>query len=125
MTNQSPPDEQEKNGTPPLSGVDLILKERGSTYGDSGVNLACMAAMWEAFCTGRIESPANREFNKIDYPNFAAHEMAIVMILGKIARIATGKAHADNYDDLIGYAKIAKQHAIKKVEENGTAESAS
>lgn len=36
---------------------------------------------------------------------------AIDMCLHKIARIATGKFHEDNYDDLIGYATLAKQIA--------------
>lgn len=46
-------------------------------------------------------------------PNAKAHDAAIVMVIGKLARIATGVPHADNYDDTIGYTKIAKKHAIK------------
>ena len=38
---------------------------------------------------------------------YLAHDDAIEMILTKIARIATGEYHADNYDDIFGYGKIA------------------
>lgn len=50
--------------------------------------------------------------------NQMAHDEAIRMVLFKIARIATAQTHhADNYDDLIGYAQIAKNIAIGETNE--------
>lgn len=106
----------EKNGAPKLSGVDSILRERGSTYGDSGVNLQCMNSMYTSFMNGQNRSQENLQTSVRTMPNFSAHQMAIVMIMGKLARIATGIPHADNYDDIIGYTKIAKEHAILEEE---------
>lgn len=101
----------EKNSTPTKSGVDLILQERGSTYGDSGVNLRCMYDLLEVYANAETASMSHKMDNSDMMPNERAHRMAIVMIMGKLARIATGIPHADNYDDIIGYAKIAKLHA--------------
>lgn len=110
-------DNLDRSGTQEPSGVDAILKERGSTYGDSGVNLECMHNMLDAFILARDGGfhdhvPSNRGAQFAKMPNAGAHDMAIIMIIGKLARIATGVPHADNYDDIIGYAKIARQHAI-------------
>ena len=102
----------EQNGARGLSGIDLILKERGSTYGDSGLNLKCMHDMLRTYEKGLNDATNERPVPIPCLPNREAHEMAIVMIIGKLARIATGKPHADNYDDIIGYATIAKEHAI-------------
>lgn len=45
-------------------------------------------------------------------PNEEAHDQAIEMALMKIGRIATGKSKGDNYDDLIGYATLAKEVSL-------------
>lgn len=119
MTSQNKPESTEQNGTETLSGVDAILKERGSTYGDSGINLECMADLLDAFEKGAQRAAGWRQTNGMNpyspqnqMPSARAHHMAITMIMGKLARIATGGInHADNYDDIIGYAKIAKKHA--------------
>lgn len=116
MINQSRYGPKGPTGTETPSGVDSILKERGSTYGDSGVNLRCMNQMLRAYERARDESAANLTEEQRQLlalrPDVQAHEMAVVMIIGKLARIATGVPHADNYDDIIGYTKIAKKHAI-------------
>jgi len=44
-------------------------------------------------------------------PEDGAHDEAIEMCLTKIARIASGKRKADNYDDIMGYATLAKKLA--------------
>lgn len=115
MDNQSS-DNSDKNGIQPKSGVDAILNERGSTYGDSGINLKAMHEFVDSYFKANqiARSSSGDDFREsLDRrPNQQAHDMAIVMIMAKLSRIATGRPHADNYDDLIGYAKIARQHAV-------------
>lgn len=103
-----------KNGTDTPLAEDLILKDRGSVYGDSGVNFACAYEMATSYNMAHSASPVNRNQQYNNMPSYSAHQMAITMILMKLARIATGVPHADNYDDIIGYTKLAKQHAIKE-----------
>lgn len=116
MSNTQSKESTEPNGAEPLSGVDAILKERGSTYGDSGVNLRCMEEMWSAYKRGEhaARCAGSDDFREeLDRrPNSQAHDMAMLMVIAKIARVATGLPHADNYDDMQGYTKIAKSHAI-------------
>lgn len=89
-----------------LEHVNQILQDRGSTYGPAKYNLRVMSRMVEAYKAGT-------EIRATRLPNEEAHEMAITMIIAKLSRISTGRAHADNYDDIIGYAKIARELAME------------
>ncbi len=84
-----------------------LLEQRGSVYGDPKINLKCAALLKQVYRDGEEES-GNRNSGQ---EGFLAHDDAIEMCLTKIARIATGDFHQDNYDDLIGYATIAKKMA--------------
>jgi hypothetical protein len=50
----------------------------------------------------------------VDLPDATIHACEMIMV--KLARIATGIAIEDNYDDIVGYAKLAKQcdHRLTK-----------
>ena len=92
--------------TSTLSHLDQLLQDRGSTYGTPLVNLSMCRKLIEEYRSQRPLAvyPDNR---------VAAHEQAMEMVLLKISRIATGQIHIDNYDDLIGYATIAKEMAAQ------------
>lgn len=80
-----------------------ILEERGAIYGSAEINLTCAAHLINNYMAGRDHSDNG------DGVSITAHDVAIIMILVKVARIATGKYHSDNYHDILGYARIAEE----------------
>lgn len=78
-----------------LLARDLTCGARSATYGDPKVNLSCAGALWAIY-----KSHAGTRYS-------AAHDEAIHQVLAKIARIACGVLHADNYIDIAAYAAIA------------------
>lgn len=78
------------------------MQERGSIYGKASDNLKCTRLLRRIYDSYRIAAGHNPHENE-------AHDEAIGMVLHKIARIATGQFHPDNYDDTCGYATIAKE----------------
>lgn len=67
--------------------------ERDEQYGSPENNFQHIANMWEVYLRATGEGV---ELN--------VHDVACMLALLKIARIATGKAKEDNWIDLAGYA---------------------
>lgn len=65
-----------------------VCKDRQATHGDAEDNFRQIAAYW-ALYKGTSFSPG---------------DVAAMMALVKIARMATSPNHLDNWDDLAGYA---------------------
>lgn len=68
---------------------DCVCKDRETDYGSPEDNFQRIADMWSAYL-------GDREIDSKD--------VAAMMALLKIARIASGHAKADNWIDLAGYA---------------------
>lgn len=68
-----------------------ICNDRQDQYGEPEDSFGVISTLWKAY-------------KGVD---FSAHDVAIMMALLKIARIATGQPKPDNYIDLIGYAACA------------------
>jgi len=75
-------------------------EDRNSTYGDPYANLDCQARMVRAYMHGRCGKDINPY-------TITAHDIAIINVLIKVGRIATGKYHRDNYVDGSAYMAIA------------------
>ena len=69
-----------------------IVEERALHYGDPGVNVRRIAALWGAYLG----------------VNVAAHDVAWMMVLLKASRSKVDPQHLDNYEDAHGYASIAE-----------------
>lgn len=82
-----------------------VCVDRENTYGKPEDNFATIANFWNKylFAKGILEEFINSD------------DVAIMMALLKIARIATGKAKEDNYVDLAGYAACAGEIATKNI----------
>ena len=74
-----------------------VCTSRQEEYGSIENNFSLIARLW-------------REYLDTDNP-ITAHDVAMMMALLKIARIATGKPKTDNYIDLAGYAACAGEIA--------------
>lgn len=75
-----------------------VCTDREAAYGAPENNFARIANLWNAYKPG----------------NFAPHDVAIMLALLKIGRIASGKVKADNYIDLAGYAACAAELALNE-----------
>jgi hypothetical protein len=71
-----------------------IITERAASYGDPRPNHERIAKLWNAYL-----EPATP---------ITAHDVAICMILVKVSRAKAGHRD-DNYEDLAGYAEIARR----------------
>ena len=65
-----------------------LTKSRASVYGSPEDSFSRIAAYWS-------------EYLGVD---ISAHDVGIMMIFLKIARIKSGKLHLDSYVDIAGYA---------------------
>ena len=77
-----------------LEACDLIRGERGAAYGDILKNHQNIADLWSAYLGSEI----------------TAHEVAILLVLLKVARTKTGWK-PDNYVDIAGYGGVAGEIA--------------
>ena len=75
-----------------------VCTDREAQYGSPENNLSLIARLW-------------REYLDTDKP-ITAHDVAIMMALLKIGRIASGQVKEDNYVDLAGYAACAGEIAL-------------
>ena len=76
-----------------------VCTDREQQYGTPENNFALIARLW-------------REYLDTDNA-ITAHDVAIMMALLKIARIATGRFKADSYVDACGYLACAGEIAHK------------
>ena len=78
------------------TAIKTVCEERQDSYGTPEDNFAIIADLWSGYL-GDV---------RLD-----AEDVAIMMILLKIARIQTGKFKPDNYIDIAGYAACAAEVA--------------
>ena len=80
-----------------------VCADREQAYGSPENNFSLIARLW-------------REYLDTDKP-ITAHDVAVMMALLKIARIASGQTKEDNYVDLAGYAACAGEIAFRQNDE--------
>lgn len=76
----------------------IVCSDREKQYGSPENNFNLIARLWEDYK---------------GYP-FTAHDVAIMMLLLKVARIKTGHGKEDSYVDAAGYAACAAELADNK-----------
>lgn len=83
-----------------MAAIDAVCNDRQHTYGKPENNFKLIADLWSAY--KGVE--------------FTPHDVAMMMILLKIARISAGKYKSDNYIDIAGYAACAAENEVKREE---------
>lgn len=66
----------------------IVTKDRQNAYGTPEDNFSCIAGMWSAYLGVPITS----------------QQVAVLMILLKVARSKSSPTYSDNYVDICGYA---------------------
>jgi hypothetical protein len=83
-----------------------VCTDREQQYGTPENNFKLIAHLWEPYLKAKCVLP------NIDIC-INPEDVAVMMALLKIARIATGAPKADNYIDLAGYAVCAGEIATE------------
>ena len=78
------------------TAIKTVCEERQDSYGKPEDNFAIIAGLWSGYLGDVM---------------LEAEDVAIMMILLKIARIQTGTFKPDNYIDIAGYAACAAEVA--------------
>ncbi len=76
----------------------IIYGDREKTYGHPAKNLNVIAQLWESYLVGRS---SHGPLNKYDVAN--------MMILLKVARLANSPQHYDTLVDICGYAALVER----------------
>lgn len=82
------------------SAESIVCSDRNQQYGDPENNFAQIANMWTAYLNVDI----------------MPEDVAMMMIMLKIARVKTGSHKGDNYIDIAGYAACAAEIAANNEE---------
>lgn len=77
-----------------------VCGDREQDYGSPENNFVCIANLWSSYLANRIQAAVENGKNWIITPV----DVAAMLGLLKIARIASGNAKDDNWVDLAGYA---------------------
>lgn len=88
--------------------TDAVCTDREGQYGSPEDNFRRIADLWTTYCGGY---------------SFEPKDVAMMMSLLKIARIATGKHKDDNYIDLAGYAACGAELSSLETTHKADAES--
>lgn len=83
-----------------------ICQDRQNQYGEPEDSFLTIAAFWEVYLqakTGKII-------------NLTRDDVALMMVLLKVARTNGHKHHVDNYVDMAGYAALAAELAQNELE---------
>lgn len=77
--------------------IDKLLEERGKTHGDHKRVYSLVWRLWE------------ETINTIAFKNLAPwQKVELLMVLLKTGRAVHNPTHADHFDDIGGYAELAK-----------------
>lgn len=80
--------------------IEVINGERQDAYGNPEDNFSLIAQFWNVY------------INKVDLP-LGPHDVAVMMTLMKVARIASGTQKEDSYVDAAGYIGLAADMAAR------------
>ena len=79
-----------------LQEAATIVGERGGSYGEYEKSLSEIAVYWRMYL-----------MVKGDKTDLGPRDVAMMMVLLKLARVKSSPKHSDNYVDIAGYAALA------------------
>lgn len=88
-----------------------VLSDRNADYGDPEDNFADIAALWTEYV--RMQTP--HHLRDMVEP-FSRTDVAVMMVLTKIARAVTSPCKADHWVDIAGYAACGLASALADAE---------
>lgn len=86
----------------------IVTQDRNAQYGDPEDNFAKIAEYWNGYLRQRFSRD-----NKF-WVRLQPHDVAILMVLMKVARLAHSPFHEDSWEDIAGYAACGFDCTIPK-----------
>jgi len=80
------------------AAIKCVCGDRDEQYGSPENSFAVIADLWNVYINAR------RYFKGLSRDCLEARDVAAMMILFKVARVATGQSKDDNWIDAAGYA---------------------
>ena len=78
---------------------EIIYGDREQTYGKPSKNLQAIAELWNAYIESKTGSVSE----------LTAKDVALMMIMLKVARLANNPKHRDSVVDICGYAALIER----------------
>jgi len=89
-----------------LHAAELVGGQRAADYGDKTLNHERIAYLWNAWLTESTGGEYTIELH--------AYDVAMMMLLVKVARLMHSPGHQDSHVDIAGYASILEEIANKE-----------
>lgn len=90
-----------------LAAKELVAGQRALDYGDKTENHYRIAQLWNAWLTESRKR--NSGFSQTDF--ITPYDVAMMMLLLKVARLMHSPGHQDSHIDIAGYASILEEIA--------------
>ncbi len=81
---------------------EIVAGDREQTYGDPGRNLRAIAGMWTEWLRARGFLPS-------DLDQLTTDDVAAMMVMLKLARLANDPRHRDSQVDACGYLRLMER----------------
>lgn len=88
----------------------IVDSDREQTYGDPGRNLRTISDLWDSWLLARGWSG----------PGLSTDDVAYMMVLLKVARLANNPTHRDSQVDICGYTRLAERIQQSNCRSNAT-----
>ena len=85
------------------TALELTGGDRAKTHGDKRQNHQNIADLWNAYFADKLIKSPSEPFQAVD--------VALMMLLVKVARTKSGTHNPDNFVDMAGYAGVAAECA--------------
>jgi len=86
--------------------IQCVTKDRNATHGNPEDNFKIIVGYWNQYLETRVK--------RNDYTNFLDEvDVAVMMLLMKVSRLAKSPGHMDHWVDIAGYAACGGGIAVK------------
>ena len=90
-----------------LHAAELVGGQRAADYGDKTENHERIANLWNAWLS-------ETRMGHSDHITIMPYDVAMMMLLVKVARLMHSPGHQDSHVDIAGYASILEEIANKE-----------
>lgn len=90
------------------AAAECVLQNRADTYGKPEDGFGVIARLWNAYLVGKLKA------NNGDCVAVEPADVAAMMVMLKLSRIAVTPSHADSWVDIAGYAACGAECATRE-----------
>jgi hypothetical protein len=91
--------------------AELVGGQRAIDYGDKKINHQRIAQLWDMWLSESQKSASKGDTDLKMLGQLSAYDVAMMMLLVKVARLMHSPGHQDSHIDIAGYASILEEIA--------------